>query len=273
MADKQIKNKELLSIRENLNKRVRIILGIIPIVLLFFTWYFTTNGIAEDRIISPTILPSPLEVVKDIKVIWFDAELSRSIVASTSRVLWGFVIGTLIAFPLSIFMGTFTKIKAMFEPGTVFLAYLPIPALIPLTMSIFGIGELQKIMFLALAFLIYLIPLFVKALDEVDNVYLQTAYTLGVKRWKMLRSVLLPIALPQIVQAMRMGFGVGWTYIILVEMVASDRGLGSIITIAQRVGPREHIYLVLIVIVTIAYLTDKLWSFLYDQLFPYKRAR
>ena len=80
---------------------------------------------------------------------------------------------------------------------------------------------------------------------------------------------MLGIALPRFFHAMRLGFGIGWTYIILAEMVAADRGLGHIIIVAQRRGPRGHIYLVLVVIVIIAYLTDKLWVRLERKLFPY----
>jgi NitT/TauT family transport system permease protein len=72
---------------------------------------------------------------------------------------------------------------------------------------------------------------------------------------------------------MRMGFGIGWTYIILAEMVAADRGLGQIIIIAQRRGPREHIYLVLLVIVAIAFLVDRLWIYLAKSLFPYREVK
>ncbi len=275
MQSKQKKStaSQWLRIRESLPFEYKVMLGVIPPVVVILVWGLLTSGTVESRIISPLILPSPLEVISSFKTLWFDAELSRSILASTLRVVTGFIIGAAIAFPLSILMGTYTKVKSLFEPITVFLAYLPIPALVPLTMSLFGIGETQKIMFLALGFLIYLIPLFVKAIDEVDNVYLQTAYTLGVKRWNAITHVLFPIAFPKIVHAMRLGFGVGWTYIILAEMVAAERGLGQIIIIAQRRGPREHIYLVLIVIVIIAYLTDKLWEKAYDKLFPYKRTR
>lgn len=262
-----------LKVREPVDLRLRILLGAVPVLLILAVWTWLTWGEAEARIISPLILPSPLEVVRSFHSLWFDAELSRSVVASFSRVVVGFAIGLLVAFPLSLLMGSFSKAKAAFEPTTVFLSYLPIPALVPLTMSLFGIGETQKAMFLALAFLIYLLPLFVKAVEEVDNVYLQTAYTMGAGRWKLITKVLLPVALPQIVHAMRLGFGVGWTYIILAEMVAADRGLGQIIIIAQRRGPREHIYLVLVVIVLIAYLTDKLWERLHHSLFPYLRAR
>lgn len=262
------------SIREELSLPWKIVLGIIPIAIVISVWFILTRiNSAGSQIISPLILPSPLEVIKSFHSLWFEAELSRSVIASFYRVLIGFIVSLLIAFPLSLAMGSFTKIRAFFEPSTIFLSYLPIPALVPLTMSLFGIGELQKTMFLGLAFFIYLLPLFLKSFEEVDTVYLQTAYTLGAKRKHILFQVLLPIALPKIIHAMRLGFGVGWTYIILVEMVAADRGLGHIIIVAQRIGPRAHIYLILVVIVIIAYLTDKLWALLYDTLFPYKKIK
>ena len=259
-----------LGIRTPVTTTWKIILGTIPIVLLFILWWLLTAGEAEMRILSPLILPSPFEVITSFKSLWFEAELTRSVIASTLRVVLGFLVGVMVAFPLGLFMASFSKIKALFDPIVIFIAYLPIPALVPLTMSIFGIDEMQKVMFLALAFIIYLLPLTIKSVEDVHNIYLQTAYTLGLNRWQIVRHVLLPISFPQIIDAMRLGFGVGWTYIILAEMVAAERGLGQIIIIAQRRGPREHIYLVLVVIVVIAYITDKLWQALYRYLFPYK---
>jgi ABC-type nitrate/sulfonate/bicarbonate transport system permease component len=262
-----------LLIRGAVSRWGKILLGVIPIIVILGAWFLLTMGEAEARVISPLILPSPWEVVISFPSLWFNAELSRSIVASAWRVILGFGAALVLAFPLGIAMGSFGRVRALFEPLSVFSSYLPIPALVPLTMSLFGIGELQKVMFLALAFFIYLLPLFVKAVDGVDNVYLQTAYTLGATQWETVRHVLLSVSLPGIIHAMRLGFGIGWTYIILAEMVAADRGLGQIIIIAQRRGPREHIYLVLLVIVVIAYFTDWLWKRLSKSLFPYLEAK
>jgi ABC-type nitrate/sulfonate/bicarbonate transport system permease component len=262
-----------LGIRQPTHSLTKIILGIIPIILLILFWSLLTSGKPESRVISPVILPSPTEVIKSFKTLWFNAELSRSIITSFFRVSMGFLVGLAAAFPIGILMGTFSKIRALLDPMSIFLAYLPIPALVPLTMSMFGIDEKQKIMFLALAFFIYLLPLFIKAIDEVDNCYLQTAYTMGASKWEVLRRVLFPIAFPKIITAMRLGFGIGWTYIILVEMVAAERGLGQIIMIAQRRGPREHIYLVLVIIAIIAYITDRGWVKLSRYLFPYLETK
>lgn len=167
-------------------------------------------------------------------------------------------------------MGTFDRVRALFSPLVTFGAYLPIPTLVPLSMSLFGIGEMQKIMFLAVAFIVFLLPMIIAAIDEVDEVYIQTAQTLGASKLQLVRHVLLGISKSAIFDAMRLGFGIGWTYIILAEMVTADRGLGHIIIVAQRRGPREHIYLVLVVIVLIAFVTDKLWIKLGQKLFPYR---
>jgi len=225
-------------VREKIGRTGQLILGTIPILLLLVLWICLTRGEYEERIIPPLILPSPLEVLGSFGSLWFEAELSRSIVASGFRVICGFLIGLAVAFPLGLFMGSVSKIKAMFNPLMTFAAYLPIPALLPLTMSLFGIDELQKVMFLALAFVIYLLPLFVKAVDDVDQVYLQTAYTLGATKWQTIRRVLFEISMPRIFHAMRLGFGVGWTYIILAEMVAADYGVKLVEFVGEHPASR-----------------------------------
>jgi NitT/TauT family transport system permease protein len=245
-------------------------LGLAPIVVAIAVWAGLTWGEAEERVLSPVILPSPYEVVVSFPSLWFDRALSRSAMVSLTRVVVGFLVGAGLAVPCGILMGSFEAVRTALRPLTVMFGYLPIPALVPLTMSLFGIDELQKVMFLALAFFIYLLPLVVKAIDDVDSVYLQTAFTLGATTSQAVRKVLVAIAWPDIYVALRTGFGVGWGYIILAEMVAAEQGLGNIIIISQRRGPREHIYLTLISIVFIAFVTDRLWAWAGKRLFPYR---
>jgi NitT/TauT family transport system permease protein len=262
-----------LGIREPLPAFWAWILGILPVAVLLLAWSAVTTGAPEERVISPTILPSPGEVVASFPQLWFDRALTRNLTVSFVRVVEGFALALVVAFPLGVLMGSFTKVKAAFTPLTVFGAYLPIPTLVPLTLSLFGTGEMQKVMFLALAFGIYLVPLIVAAVDAVDDTYLKTAYTLGANRAQAVSRVLLPIAWPEIFQALRLGFGVGWSYILLAEMVDVGRGLGGIIITSQRRGPREHIYLVLLAIVAVAFLTDKLWAVVGRWLFPYREDK
>ncbi|MEM7051265.1 MAG: ABC transporter permease subunit [Acidobacteriota bacterium] len=261
------------AIRESLPLWLLWVLGSIPILGLFGLWWLVTAGATpESRWISPTILPSPAEVVASIPSLWFERALTRNLTISFTRVVAGFALAVAICFPLGLAMGAFTKVKAMFNPLAIFGAYLPIPALVPLTLSLFGTGENQKVVFLALAFGIYLLPLIVQAVDSVDDVFLKTAYTLGASKLQVVTKVLLGVSWQDIYQSLRMGFGIGWSYIILAEMVDIGKGLGGIIIISQRRGPREHIYLVLLIIVVVAFLTDRLWAAIGRWLFPYREG-
>jgi ABC-type nitrate/sulfonate/bicarbonate transport system permease component len=264
----------LFRIRENVRRPTALVLGGIPLALLVAVWWAITAGPSvEDRLVSPVILPSPAEVVGSFPSLWYQRALSRSIVTSLARVAAGFAVAAAVALPLGIAMGAFTKVKALFNPLSVMGSYLPIAAIVPLTLSWFGTGETQKVMFLAIASFVCLLPLVVRAIDDVDGVYLNTAYTLGASRLQTVTKVLLGVAAPEIFNALRLTVGVGWTYIILAEIVDAERGLGSLIIISQRRGPREHIYLVLLVIMGLAFVIDQLFIWAARALFPYRERR
>ncbi|HNW09948.1 MAG TPA: ABC transporter permease subunit [Candidatus Rifleibacterium sp.] len=229
--------------------------------------------VVETRYISQFLLPSPREVFGSFSSLWSERNLAKNLLYSFLRVGAGFLIAFIIVFPLSLLMGTFSKFKALFSPIMLFAGYTPIPALVPLCLTLFGTGEVYKVMFLAMAFSIYFLPLFVKSLEEIDNVYLQTGYTLGANKFQTLNKILLPIALPNIYDAMRLGFGVGWGYIILAEIIDLGIGVGSLISISQRRGLNKDIYLVLIAIVLMAFITDKIWDKVGQQLFPYRSQK
>lgn len=260
-------------IRRPIPRAAAWVLGIVPVLLTLALWYALTHGAAEERVLSPVILPSPGEVVTSFPSLWWERALSRSVITSFLRVLVGFAVGASVALPLGIFMASFDAVRAAFSPLATAFGYLPIPTLVPLTLSLFGTGEMQKVMFLAIAFVVYLLPLVIKAIDDVDSVFLRTAFTLGASTQQAVRRVLVAIAWPDIFQALRTGFGVGWGYILLAEMVAAETGLGNIIITSQRRGPREHIYLVLVVITLVAFLTDRVWAWIGRQLFPYREAK
>ena len=84
-----------------------------------------------------------------------------------------------------------------------------------------------------------------------------------------LRKVLLPLALPEIANSLRLIFGLAFGYIMLAEVINAKHGLGSLIIISQRQGPREHIYLCLVIISVLAWGIDRLIMLAQRQLFPY----
>lgn len=251
----------------------RLVLAAVPILLLLLAWWLLTTGPIEERAVTYQILPSPGEVFGSLQVLWYDAGLMRSIVQSLYRVFVGFAIAGVLAFGLGVLMGAFTHARAALEPFTLLGGYLPLPALVPLTLAWWGIGEKQKVGFLAIASFVYLWPLVLKSLDEVDDVYLRTAYTLGSSRWQAIRKVFVPVAAADIYHALRLAFGVGWAYVILAEMIAAERGVGYLIYMAQRRSHPDQVYMLLIVIVVLAVVGDKLLATGERLFFPYRHAR
>jgi len=270
--------KWIAEIRGRAPRGAALVLGLLPVAVLLIGWTLITRGIPEERIIGPTILPSPPEVIASLHdlVTTSDSEnrtLFTHIWISMRRVGLGFLLALAIVMPLGILMGSFGSVRALFAPVMTASGYIPIATLVPLTMSWFGLDESQKVVFLAMAFGIFLAPNIIKAVDSVPDVCLRTAQTLGATRRQIIWRVLVPVALPDIWHSMRLAFGVGWTYLVLAEVVVKTGGLGDLIDTARRRALSGRVYLVIVIITIIAWIADLLWKYLADVLFPYRRSR
>jgi NitT/TauT family transport system permease protein len=270
--------KWLAEIRGQVPSSVSVLLGFIPLVFLLLFWWLLTRGIPEERVLGPTILPSPAEVVQSLGDLLSTNDqdgrgLFSHIGLSLRRVALGFLLGLAVALPVGILMGSFTSARSTMAPLVTASGYIPIATLVPLTMSWFGLDESQKIVFLALAFCIFLLPMVVRAIDSVPDIYLRTAYTLGATRWHIVHRVLVPVALPDIWHSMRLAFGIGWSYLVLAEVVVKNGGLGDLIDTARRRAMSGRVYLIIVIITLIAWVADLLWARIGTWLFPYRRSR
>ncbi len=268
----------LISIRGRVPRAASLALGLVPIAVLVILWWLLTHGAPEQRTLSPTILPSPAEVAASLKDLLTTTDpdnrtLFDHIGISLRRVGLGFLLALAIVVPLGIFMGSLGSVRATFVPIMTASGYIPIATLVPLTMSWFGLDEIQKVVFLAMAFGIYLLPMVISAVDGVPDVYLRTAYTLGAGRRHIIYRVLVPVAMPRIWHSMRLAFGIGWTYLVLAEVVVKDGGLGDLIDTARRRAMSGRVYLVIVIITLIAWVSDLIWARIGELLFPYQRSR
>lgn len=247
-----------------------VLISAASVVGVAVVWFLLTMGEAESRVLSPLTLPSPGEVVSQIKSLWFDAALTRSVGYSLGRILLGFALSIAVGVPLGIAAGCFRGIDAALRPHTLFLRNIPIAALIPLTLVWFGLGEMQKIFFIFIATVGFVIYDTTRAVLDVPENFVETAYTLGATDREVVAKVLVPLALPDVVNSLRLLFGLAFGYIVLAELIDAKFGLGYIIQNAQRRGPREHIYLVLLIITLLAFGLDRLIFWGQKKLFPYK---
>jgi NitT/TauT family transport system permease protein len=227
----------------------------------------------ELRVLPRNSLPSPTEVIESLPVLWTERELPQATWLTLQRIFQGFAWAVVVCLPLGLCMGAFSRIGIFFEPLKLTGMYIPLPALIPLTIAWVGIGEPQIVLFLAICTSVVLLPYVVASVEAVPQGYLDTARTLGATRGQIFRYVLLAISWPTLFKGLKLSFAVGWTWIMLAEVIGVQNGLGYIINTSQRRGYIEHVYIVIVLVIGMAFLSNALWNLLNRILFPYEEKR
>jgi NitT/TauT family transport system permease protein len=260
-----------LGVRRALPHQKELLLTGVFVGLVLVAWWFVTRGEHfEDRIVNVTILPSPLEILKSFGPLHLDQALVRNALTSISRICIAFSLAVVLAVPLGVYMATFPPIAAFFRPVTLIGSYVPTVVFIPLTLQWFGANELQKIVFLLVVYFVVITPLIIKTVADVPASYLDVAVTKGASQWQLVRHVLFPVAKADIWDILRGAFGVGWTWIIMAEVINAERGLGYLLDTSQRRAHMDRYFAVVIVIVAIAVGFDQLWRAGSRLLFPYR---
>ncbi|HYD39297.1 MAG TPA: ABC transporter permease [Anaeromyxobacter sp.] len=248
-------------------------LGAACLALVLGAWFLATRGAAEERLVSPALLPAPLEVLGGLRSLLTQGELGQAIFATLRRVLAGFLLAVAVGVPLGMVAGAWRPVGSFLSPILLVGRNIPIAALIPLTILWFGIDETQKVMFIFIATVPFVFADAMAAVIGIADRYVETAQTLGASDGQVVRKVLVPLALPEIFTGLRSLFGIAFGYIMLAELINAGHGLGYLLSVSQRRGHTEHIFLVLALIGLLAWGIDQVLAFFQRGLFPYRRER
>lgn len=224
-------------------------------VLLVLFWCVGSYG----GFVSEIFLPSPTAVVNKIISMARDGSLLANCWESTSRVMIGWIWSVLLALPMGMLMANSKKFCAFVQPIIEFARYLPVVALVPLTLLYLGIGENQKYTIIFLGTFFQLVLMVCDTVSGVENNMINAAKTLGASRMQVYKEVIFPAALPGLMDDFRLTIGWAWTYLVVAEMVAASNGLGYIILKSQRYLATDTIFAGLILIGLIGLVTD--WIF------------
>jgi taurine transport system permease protein len=189
---------------------------------------------------------------------------------SLYRVFGAFLLACATAIPIGIDMGVNRVFRGVFDPPIEFYRPIPPLAYLPLIIIWFGIGDMGKIILIYLA---VFAPLALNARAGVRSVSIEqihAAYSLGATRLQVIRHVILPAALPEILTGMRIGIGFGWTTLVAAEMVAATAGLGYMVLNAAEFLVTDVVIMGIVVIGVLAYLFDLLMRRLERTLVPWK---
>ncbi len=267
------RSREWFEIRAEAPLWERVAFSALCLVICYGLWWFVTRGPGEERILGHTVLPSPAETFATFHSLWFDRALTRNLLVTLRRLTLGFGLAAAVGIPLGVLSGCFSRINAFFLPLSLFGRNIPLAALVGLTFSLFGIGEEQKVMFIFIACVAFILSDTAGSIQNVGMQYVDTAYTLGASRWQVILKVLIPLAMPNVFNSLRLLFGLAFGYIMLAEIIklgSESGGLGDLINISMRRGPREHVILVLLIIPLVALGLDRLLLWVQRELFPHR---
>ena len=245
-------------------------LGAACIAAVLLAWTAATAGAPESRLVSPVLLPSPLEVVTSARSLLAEGSLLEAVVATLRRVLLGFLLSAVVGVPLGMAAGSWRAFGAFIAPVVLVLRNIPVAALIPLTILWFGIDESQKVMFIFIATVPFVFSDAAASVIAINDRYVDTAQTLGASSAQVVTKVLVPLAMPGVFTSLRSLFGIAFGYIMLAELVNAKYGLGYLLSMSQRRGHTDHIFLVLVLIGLLAWGIDRALAFFQRGLFPYR---
>jgi ABC-type nitrate/sulfonate/bicarbonate transport system permease component len=258
---------ELFTIRKETSRGTKLTLGIVAWVLVVLAWAL----IAKWELISSYVFPTPMEVIRAFPSLFQESALLQNVYASWLRIGQAFLWCAVIAVPLGLVMASFHWVHDLVNPVAAPMRSMPITAFLPAFIGLFGIDETMKVAFLWFGMFFYLLAVVVEEVNRVDSSLLETAYTLGAKKFQVLW-LMFRASFPGIFASFRILYDIGWTYVILAEIVNRKKGVGAMVQSAYEFHRADLVYAGIIAIGVAAFLFRFVLTLLEKFLFPWRQA-
>ena len=246
------------------------VLGVMGAVAFFAIWeaghYITPES-------GRRFLPAVEEVLGRLQYLFAEKDFLGDVLISCMRIFGSFLAASAIAVPLGIAMGCFGNLKALVNPTVSGWRYLPAASFIPLLLVWFGPSETAKMGLLFLGVVFFLVAMVLDNTEAVQREFIEAALTMGASRKRIVIEVVLPAAAPAIIDSMRTMIAVGWTYLVIAEIVGAQAGIGAVMMRAGRFLHVDIIMAGILMIGILGVLTDILFRITARLLFPWNVAR
>ena len=263
------KEKRKMKLLHPVQPRIRLVLGVAFFGLFLLFWTFLT----ASGIVPPHFLASPLQALKAAWALFAEFNFLHDMGMTVWRVMGGFVLAAVVAVPLGIAMGAYKPVEAVFEPFISFARYLPASAFIPLLIMWVGIGEAQKLSIIFIGCFFQLTLMVMMIVSNARRDLVEAAYTLGSTDASVIRRVLLPGAAPEIAEALRQVLGLGWTYVVVAELIGAASGIGHMIMDSQALMATDNIIAGIVIIGLVGLASDLSFKKINQKLFPWSLMR
>lgn len=237
------------------------VLGVIILILL---WY------VGSTMTTPLFVPSPLAVWDALLGLIESDQLWNGLLYSFNRISTATFLSMAIAIPIALLICSCKTLNEMISPIISAMRYIPVTAFSPLLILWFGIDEEMKISFLFLATFVYVLPSTVLCLQDVPQDLIDTGKSIGMRSHEIISEILLPAALPSIMNSFLMMYGIGWTYVAVIEAVNAKYGLGYIINQGAARGKTAVVFASILTIIVFSYLFDRIGNILIRKIFRWR---
>lgn len=227
-------------------------ISLLSIAVIAGLWWWVTS----QHWIDALFLPSPQMVFDGIKNLiengYMGITLWAHVSASLGRMMLALFAAILIAIPLGILMGRSSKISALIDPVIEFYRPIPPLAYLPLIVIWFGIGELSKVLLIFLAIFAPVVIATATGVCATESARIRAAQSLGATPIQIIRHVVLPSALPNILTGIRIGLGVGWSTLVAAELVGASEGIGFMVQSSSQLLATDVVLIGILIIALIA---------------------
>jgi ABC-type nitrate/sulfonate/bicarbonate transport system permease component len=240
--------------------------GLATPILLLVVWEIA----AQLKLIDVRFFPPPSSIVHQIGVLIASGELVANTLASLRRLALGMLLGGVPALFLGLAMGVSRPLRAAIDPLVSATYPIPKSAILPLVLLIFGLGEMSKVVMVALGAFYPILINTVLGVVNLDKVYLDVGHNYRANRWQVFRTIALPGALPSIMAGIKLAMGMGLILIAISEMVAANDGIGYMIWNSWQVLTVDTMYVGLLVIAILGFVFSLALDEIERMLIPWK---
>ena len=208
---------------------------------------------AQTGMIDVRFFPAPSAIIAKLIEMARSGELTENVLISLQRIVLGFLLGGVPAILIGIAMGIWRPVRALVDPLIVATYPIPKSSLLPLILLIFGLGEMSKVMMVAIG---VFYPMAINATAgvlQINQIYLDVGKSFKASPWDTFRTIALPGALPFIMTGVKLGAGLALILIAVAEMVGAKSGIGYMIWSAWETFAVTKMYVGLFVIALIGF--------------------
>jgi sulfonate transport system permease protein len=247
-------------------RKALLVRAAVPVALLLGWWYGSSSGY-----IPSSVLASPGDVLRALIELEEGGELKEFLLASLGRAGLGVGLGVSAGFFLGVTAGLTALGEEVVDPTMQMLRAVPFLALVPLLISWFGIDERFKVALIAIASAFPMYAYAYLGVRGVDRKLMEAARGFGLRGWRLVATVILPGALPNLLMALRICMAISVVGLIAAEQVGTTKGIGYLVLLAKQYYRQDYMVLCILLYATLGLLFDGVIRVLERTLMPWRR--